>query len=131
MVNPTVKRKLDDSKPLFLQIKDRIEDQIVNRQLKEHEQIPSTTQLVNFYKVNHLTVAKGVNLLVEEGIVYKKRGVGMFVAEGAREKLLKQRRERFVDEYVVPLVEEAGKLGISDEEIFQLIKEIKGSEKDV
>jgi len=126
-----VKRKLDDSKPLFLQIKDRIEDQIVNRQLKEHEQIPSTTQLVNFYKVNHLTVAKGVNLLVEEGIVYKKRGVGMFVAEGAREKLLKQRRERFVDEYVVPLVEEAGKLGISDEEIFQLIKEIKGSEKDV
>lgn len=131
MVNPTVKRKLDDSKPLFLQIKDRIEDQIVNRQLKEHEQIPSTTQLVNFYKVNHLTVAKGVNLLVEEGIVYKKRGVGMFVAEGAREKLLKQRRERFVDEYVVSLVEEAGKLGISDEEIFQLIKEIKGSEKDV
>ena len=131
MVNPTVKRKLDDSKPLFLQIKDRIEDQIVNRQLKEHEQIPSTTQLVNFYKVNHLTVAKGVNLLVAEGIVYKKRGVGMFVAEGAREKLLKQRRERFVDEYVVPLVEEAGKLGISDEEIFQLIKEIKGSEKDV
>ncbi|MFS8631388.1 MAG: GntR family transcriptional regulator [Bacillales bacterium] len=126
-----MKRKLDDSKPLFLQIKDRIEDQIVNRQLKEHEQIPSTTQLVNFYKVNHLTVAKGVNLLVEEGIVYKKRGVGMFVAEGAREKLLKQRRERFVDEYVVPLVEEAGKLGISDEEIFQLIKEIKGSEKDV
>ena len=126
-----MKRKLDDSKPLFLQIKDRIEDQIVNRQLKEHEQIPSTTQLVNFYKVNHLTVAKGVNLLVEEGIVYKKRGVGMFVAEGSREKLLKQRRERFVDEYVVPLVEEAGKLGISDEEIFQLIKEIKGSEKDV
>ena len=53
-----MKRKLDDSKPLFLQIKDRIEDQIVNRQLKEHEQIPSTTQLVNFYKVNHLTVAK-------------------------------------------------------------------------
>ena len=126
-----MKRKLDDSKPLFLQIKDRIEDQIVNRQLKEHEQIPSTTQLVNFYKVNHLTVAKGVNLLVEEGIVYKKRGEGMFVAAGAREKLLKQRRERFVDEYVVPLVEEAGKLGISDEEIFQLIKEIKGSEKDV
>lgn len=126
-----MKRKLDDSKPLFLQIKDRIEDQIVNCQLKEHDQIPSTTQLVNFYKVNHLTVARGVNLLVEEGIVYKKRGVGMFVAEGAREKLLKQRRKRFVDEYIVPLVEEAGKLGISDEEIFQLIKEIKGSEKDV
>lgn len=126
-----MKRKLDDGKPLFLQIKDRIEDQIVNCQLKEHDQIPSTTQLVNFYKVNHLTVARGVNLLVEEGIVYKKRGVGMFVAEGAREKLLKQRRKRFVDEYIVPLVEEAGKLGISDEEIFQLIKEIKGSEKDV
>lgn len=126
-----MKKKLDDSKPIFLQIKDRIEDQIVNNQLKEHDQIPSTTQLVNFYKINHLTVAKGVNLLVEEGIVYKKRGVGMFVAEGAREKLLKKRRKLFVDEYVLPLVEEADKLGITEQEIFNLIKEMKGSEKDV
>ena len=114
-----------------MQIKDRIEDQIVNNQLKEHDQIPSTTQLVNFYKINHLTVAKGVNLLVEEGIVYKKRGVGMFVAEGAREKLLKKRRKLFVDEYVLPLVEEADKLGITEQEIFNLIREMKGSEKDV
>ncbi len=126
-----MKKKLDDSKPIFLQIKDRIEDQIVNNQLKEHDQIPSTTQLVNFYKINHLTVAKGVNLLVEEGIVYKKRGVGMFVAEGAREKLLKKRRKLFVDEYVLPLVEEADKLGITEQEIFNLIREMKGSEKDV
>lgn len=126
-----MKKKLDDSKPIFLQIKDRIEDQIVNNQLKEHDQIPSTTQLVNFYKINHLTVAKGVNLLVEEGIVYKKRGVGMFVAERAREKLLKKRRKLFVDEYVLPLVEEADKLGITEQEIFNLIREMKGSEKDV
>lgn len=126
-----MKKKLDDSKPIFLQIKDRIEDQIVNNQLKEHDRIPSTTQLVNFYKINHLTVAKGVNLLVEEGIVYKKRGVGMFVAEGAREKLLKKRRKLFVDEYVLPLVEEADKLGITEQEIFNLIREMKGSEKDV
>lgn len=65
----------DDKKPIFLQIKELIEDQIVNDQLKEHEQIPSTTQLVQFYKINHLTIAKGINLLVDAGILYKKRGL--------------------------------------------------------
>lgn len=126
-----MKRIFDDGRPIFLQIKDQIEDQIVNNQLKEHEQIPSTTQLVNFYKINHLTVAKGVNLLVEEGIVYKKRGVGMFVEEGARDKLIHKRRRLFVDEYVRPMVEEADKLGITESDVFKLIKEVKGSENDV
>lgn len=120
---------LDDSKSIFLQIKQRIEDQIVNDQLKEQDQIPSTTQLVQFYKINHLTVAKGINLLVDEGIIYKKRGVGMFVAEGAKEKLLRQRRTAFVHDYIRPMVQEAMKLGITDEEISQLVKELKGSER--
>lgn len=126
-----MKRVFDDNKPIFLQIKDQIEDQIVNNQLKEHEQIPSTTQLVNFYKINHLTVAKGVNLLVEESIVYKKRGVGMFVEEGARDKLINKRRKLFVEEYVRPMVEEADKLGITESDVIRLIKEVRGSENDV
>lgn len=119
-------QSFDDKKPIFLQIKDRIEDQIVNDQLKEEDQIPSTTQLVNFYKINHLTVAKGINLLVDAGVIYKKRGVGMFVAEGAKQKLIEQRKEVFANDYILPMIEESNKLGISESEITALIKQLKG-----
>ncbi len=120
--------KLDDKRPIFIQIKEVIEDQIINEQLKEHDQIPSTNQLVQFYKVNHLTVSKGINLLVEEEIIYKKRGVGMFVAEGAKEKLLQQRREGFAEEFVLPMLKEARKLRLSDSEIVKIIEKWKGKE---
>lgn len=113
-------------KPIYIQIREKIEDQIINNQLKEGEQAPSTNQLVNFYKINHVTVAKGVNQLVDEGILYKKRGIGMFVAKGAREKLIEKRKNAFVQEYIVGLVEEADKLGISEEEIIDLIRKVKG-----
>ncbi len=114
----------DNNKPIFIQIREKIEDQIVNEQLKEEEQAPSTNQLVSFYKINHATVAKGVNQLVEEGILYKKRGIGMFVAAGAKEKLMNKRKEVFVDDYIVPLVQEAVKLGISEGEIKEMINRI-------
>lgn len=116
---------LDNNKPIYLQIREKIEDQIVRDILKEGEQAPSTNQLVNFYKVNHQTVAKGVNQLVDEGILYKKRGVGMFVAEGAKEKLIKKRKESFIEDFIVNLVEEAKILGIPDEELISLIKKAK------
>ncbi|MFS0881097.1 GntR family transcriptional regulator [Metabacillus niabensis] len=118
----------DQDKPIYLQIREKIEDQIVNQQLKEGEQAPSTNQLVSFYKINHATVSKGVNQLVEEGILFKKRGIGMFVAEGAREKLIQKRKDAFLDNYVVGIVQEAEKLGISTQELFDLIKKCKGSE---
>ncbi|WP_404408022.1 GntR family transcriptional regulator [Jeotgalibacillus malaysiensis] len=120
---------LNDSKPIFIQIKERIEDQIVNDQLKAHEQIPSTTQLVTLYKINHLTVAKGINLLVDAGMIYKKRGVGMFVAEGAKEMLMEQRKEGFVDQYMLPMLQEAEKLGISQEELTKIMEQLKGRDK--
>lgn len=118
-------KSFNDKKPIFLQIKDRLADQIVNDQLKEHDQIPSTTQLVHFYKVNHLTASKGITLLVEAGIIYKKRGVGMFVAEGAKEKLLQQRKEVFAEEFLLPMIQEADKLGLSDSEITSLMNKLK------
>lgn len=117
----------DSNKPIFIQVRESIEDQIVNDQLKEGEQAPSTNQLVDFYKINHATVSKGINQLVEEGILFKKRGIGMFVAEGAKKKLVSQRKEAFVDNYVKGLVMEAEKLGITEEEIIKLIKTEKGS----
>lgn len=121
-----VSKSFDQDKPIYLQIREKIEDQIVNNQLQEGEQAPSTNQLVSFYKINHATVSKGVNQLVEEGILYKKRGIGMFVAEGARLKLVQKRKDAFEEDYVVGLVQEAHKLGISEDEIIELIKKVKG-----
>lgn len=117
-----------DNKPLFIQIKEKIEDQIVNHLLLEGEQVPSTTQLSQFYKINHITVLKGINLLVDSGLIYKKRGVGMFVAEGAKEMLLQTRKSAFAEHYVVPMVQEADKLGLSTDELFQIITQLKGSD---
>ena len=123
MINPS-----DSTKPLFLQVRELIEDQIVNDQLQEGNQAPSTNQLVNFYKINHATVSKGITQLVDEGILYKKRGIGMFVAEGAKHTLVQQRKKAFVDNYVTRLVQEAEKLGITELEIIELIKSTKGRE---
>ena len=117
---------LDSNKPIYLQIREKIEDQIVSGLLKEGDQAPSTNQLVNFYKVNHVTVSKGVNQLVDEGILFKKRGVGMFVAEGAKEKLIQQRKEKFIEDHLIKLVEEANILGITEDELIDLIKRVKG-----
>lgn len=125
-----MRREFDEGKPIFLQVRERIEDQIVNDQLKEGEQAPSTNQLVQFYKINHVTVAKGVNQLVDEGILYKKRGVGMFVAEGAKEKLIEKRQKAFKDVYIIPMVQEAEKLGISSAQINALVENVKRGGQD-
>ena len=118
----------NQDKPIYVQVREKIEDQIINKQLKEEDQAPSTNQLVNFYKINHATVSKGVNQLVDEGILYRKRGIGMFVAEGARTTLVQERKNAFIDDYIVGLVREAEKLGITEHEIFEKIKKVKGSE---
>jgi DNA-binding transcriptional regulator YhcF (GntR family) len=123
-----MKQILTDDRPIYLQVREHIEDQIINDQLKSGDQAPSTNQLVNFFKINHATVSKGINQLVEEEILYKKRGIGMFVAEGAREKLVEKRRQAFIEDYIVTLVHEAEKLGISDEQILAFIKQVKGRE---
>lgn len=125
----SLKSKFHEDKPIYVQVREQIEDQIINKQLETNDQAPSTNQLVNFYKINHATVSKGINQLVEEEILYKKRGIGMFVAEGAREKLIEKRRASFVDDYIVTLVQEANKLEITDEDILSYIKKVKGSEK--
>lgn len=113
----------NSNKPIFMQIREIIEDLILSDQLKEDEQVPSTNQLVNFYKLNHATVSKGVNQLVDEGILYKKRGLGVFVTPGAKEKLTEKRRKAFIDEYVIPLAEEAKKLRIPASDIIEYFQD--------
>jgi DNA-binding transcriptional regulator YhcF (GntR family) len=103
---------IDDGKPIFLQIAQQIENEIIDGTLAEESQVPSTNEFAAFHRINPATAGKGVNLLVDEGVLYKKRGIGMFVAGGARNRLIEKRRMQFVDDYVRPLLTEAGKLGI-------------------
>ena len=113
---------LDDSRPIFMQIAERIENDIIAGELPEESQVPSTNQFASFYQINPATAAKGVNLLVDEGILYKKRGLGMFVATGARAKLIEKRREQFFQQYVVTMLQEAEKLGITPAQLTEMIQ---------
>ena len=113
---------IDDGRPIFIQIAERIEDDIISGGLAEEAQVPSTNQFAAFYKINPATAAKGVNLLVDEGILYKKRGIGMFVADGARDKLIEKRKEHFFEQYVVSMMHEARKLGITTDQLTEMIR---------
>ena len=113
---------MDESRPIFLQIAEQIENDIVSGALAEETQVPSTNEFAAFYRINPATAGKGVNLLVDAGILYKKRGIGMFVADGARAQLVATRRDQFTNQYVRPLVEEAAKLGISRDQLADLIR---------
>lgn len=117
---------MDDSRPLFLQVAERIENDIISGALAEEAQVPSTNEWAAFLRINPATAGKGVNLLVDQGVLYKKRGIGMFVAEGARERLIAARREAFREQYLAPLLAEAQKLGITPAQVARLIHE--GSE---
>ncbi|WNQ11087.1 GntR family transcriptional regulator [Paenibacillus aurantius] len=112
---------MEEGRPIFMQIAERIEDDIIQGGLPEESQVPSTNQFAAFYQINPATAAKGVNLLVDEGILYKKRGIGMFVAEGARSKLIEKRKDQFYEQYVVAMMKEAEKLGISGEQLADMI----------
>ena len=110
---------LTQEKSIYLQIAEMIETDILRNILLEEERVPSTAKL---YAINPATAAKGVNILVDEGILYKKRGIGMFVAEGAKENILKRRRNEFYDHYVKKLLEEAASIGLDKEEVIRLIQ---------
>ncbi len=113
---------IDENRPIFGQIAERIEEDILAGRLAEEEQVPSTNQFAALYQINPATAAKGVNLLVDQGILYKKRGLGMYVASGARAKLLEKRREQFFERYVVTMLQEAEKLGITTEQLTEMIQ---------
>lgn len=113
---------INENRPIFAQIAERIENDIISGELAEETQVPSTNQFASFYQINPATAAKGVNLLVDQGILYKKRGLGMYVAPGARAKLLEKRREQFFEQYVVPMLQEADKLGITMEQVTEMLQ---------
>ena len=113
---------LSQEKSIYIQIKEMIENDILRDILMEEERVPSTNELARLYMINPATAAKGVNLLVDEGILYKKRGIGMFVATGAKRKIMEKRKEHFYDDYVRSLLSEAVSLGITKKELITMIE---------
>src|ERR1700683_1592103 len=113
---------LDEGGPLFSQIAERLAEDIAEGVLSEGERVPSTNELAAFYRINPATAAKGIRLLIDEGLLEKRRGIGMFVAAGARGRLLEERRKQFGERYVAPLIAEAGRLGMNAEELVALIR---------
>ena len=111
----------DGERPLFLQVETLLEEAILSGAYPEEGQIPSITELSVSCKINPATALKGVNLRVERGLVYKKRGLGMFVAPGARERLQEERRRQFFAGYIQPLLAEAEKLGFTREMVAKMI----------
>jgi GntR family transcriptional regulator len=111
---------LDEGTPLFAQIAERLAEEIADGGLAEGERVPSMNELAAFYPA---TAAKGLNLLADDGLLEKRRGIGMFVASGARKQLLAQRRDQFASRYVEPLLTEAARLGIGTDELVVLIRE--------
>ena len=113
---------IDDRGPIFVQIAQRIEEDIINGGLAEESQVPSTNEFAAFYHINPATAAKGVNLLVDQHILYKKRGIGMFVSTGARSILVEKRKEQFFEQYIVTMMKEAQRLGITADQLADMIR---------
>jgi DNA-binding transcriptional regulator YhcF (GntR family) len=114
---------IDDGRPIFEQVAELLERQILDGSLAEEAQVPSTNELAAFHRINPATAAKGINALVADQILYKKRGIGMFVSTGARDKLRTRRREEFARAYLEPLLAQAERLGIDQEHLVVMIKE--------
>lgn len=108
---------LNDHTSLYLQIAKMLEDGILRGIYPEETQVPSTNELARTLCINPATGAKGLNLLVEEGILYKRRGIGMFVAQGAAARIRAKRREEFMEQYVKPMAAEARQLGITAQDL--------------
>lgn len=114
---------LTQEKSIYIQISEMIENDILRDILLEEEKTPSTNELAKMYSINPATAAKGINILVDKWILYKKRGIGMFVQQGAKEKIKNQRKSEFYENYIQKLIVEANNLGISKKELVNMITE--------
>ncbi|QZY50991.1 GntR family transcriptional regulator [Leucobacter tenebrionis] len=113
----------DDTRPIFQQLADRIADDVLRGVYAEEEQVPSTNELAAHLRINPATAGKGLNLLVERGVLYKRRGIGMFVAPGARSLIAGERQQAFVQRFIVPLLAEARNLGLDARDVVGLIEQ--------
>lgn len=117
----------NSTEPLFRQIATLIEDSIVDGSLAEGQRAPSTNELAAFHSINPATARKGLSLLVDTGVLVKRRGIGMFVADDARELIRERRRQDFAADYVAPLVDEAVRLGFDQQSLQDLMLRVAES----
>lgn len=118
-----MKASLDESQPIFQQIAQMIMDEIIDGRLQEEEKVPSENELSRFYNINRATVRNGLQSLVDAGLIYKQRGIGMFVKKGSKKKLLAERQKKFRADYLLPLLKEAERIGLSSEAVIEMIDE--------
>lgn len=118
-----MKALLDENQPIFQQIAQMIMDDIADNNLKEGERAPSENELSQFYNINRATARKGLQILVDQNILYKQRGIGMFVQEGAKKQVLKEKQQHYRDAYIRPMMEEARRIGMTVEQVIEWIKE--------
>ena len=116
---------LNGEEPIYIQMARGIEDEILQGGILEETQIPSTNEFSRIYQINPATVLKGINLLVDRNILYKKRGIGMFVSTGAMEAIKETRKENFKQVVIANLFQEAKKLGISKQDLIEMIQNSK------
>lgn len=116
--------KFNDSVPIYLQLKEEIENAIITDSLKEEESLPSIRSLAAQYRLNPQTISNAINELLNEGVIFKKRGIGMFVEKGAKAKLKKRKNQEFRNKDLIKLVEKSKSLGITKEELIQAVASV-------
>ena len=121
---------LNDQTSIYLQIAQNLENDLLRGIYLEEEQVPSTNELARRYQINPATAAKGINLLVADGILYKRRGIGMFVAKGACETVRAKRKSAFIDSYVKEMVRESRRLDIAPAELMEMVARAAGEERE-
>lgn len=114
---------LNDQALIYLQIARMLEDDILREVYQEEDQVPSTNELARMFNINPATAAKGINRLVADGILYKKRGLGMFVSPGGRSIIQEKRRSAFYDQFICPLIREARSLGLDEGALTAMLRQ--------
>jgi len=126
----TLQNIWNDNQPIYQQLRDRIVTLIIEGKLPEGEAIPSVRQVASEYRINHLTVSKAYQELVADGLLEKKRGLGMFVLKDAQEKLLADERKKFMQVEFPEMIIRMQQLGIQSEQIINMINaDIKDNEE--
>jgi len=115
-----------DNQPIYRQLRDRVVAMILEDALKEGDPLPSVRSVAAEYQINPLTVLKGYQSLVDEGLVEKRRGLGMFVKEGARRNLMKNEREQFLKNEWPQIMQRIQRLGLDMMELMKLETDGKG-----
>jgi DNA-binding transcriptional regulator YhcF (GntR family) len=112
-----------DEKPMFVQIIEMIEDDILAGVYDTDDLIISTPQISRLLSVNPATAQRAITVLIDRGIVYKKRGIGMAVAQNAQEQIMQERKKEFFERGIVEFISGAKKIGVTQSELIQLVKE--------